>query len=118
MLGFCAASLSAAERAEAYGHEHTALMAFRSMSGVQQVSVARLLFADSASDAGVQASEPAVAEMLAWSVAERRGPGEDVRLHPAFAAALKRGLAAQPAAQTTRLMDLFVERTRTEAEAR
>jgi hypothetical protein len=118
MLGFCASSLSAGERAEAYGHESTALMALRSMGGVQQVLATRLLFSGSASDAGVQASEPAVAEMLAWGVAERLGPGEAVRLQPAFAASLKAGLSAQPPPQATRLMDLFVERTHTESRGR
>lgn len=118
MLGFCA-TLSAADRAEAYGHEATALMALRCMSGVQQVLVARLLFAGAAGEgAGVRASEAAVAELLAWGVAERQGSDEDVRLLPVFAASLQRGLSAAPPPQTPRLMGLFVERAQAEAQAR
>ncbi len=120
-MGFCCAVLTAAERAHVYSHESTALLCLRSMSPLQQTLVVRLLFSPSSpferlSGTSLAAMEGAVAELVAWGLAERTP--ESVLLLPQFAQSLRSGLAAAPSAQATRLLEVFVERAQGEAVKR
>ncbi len=76
LMGFCCAVLTAAERAQVYSHESTALLCLRSMSPLQQTLVARMLFSSSSplealTGSSLAAMEGAVAELAAWGLVER-----------------------------------------------